>query len=310
MKGTLRPTAIVLLLHRTNFGDDEKKLRHVEKLFRFFDSDGSGCIDIEEFKAAMMRMNFVGVQREVEGLFHRYDDNCDGTIDYYEFSQHILGKHPAPDIRSRLKDEEGRSIIECVRNAILARDEASGFHGLNRILTRMDDDGSGNVDRHEFLNGMQNYVDGEITKKDGDTLMRYFDTDRSGRISIDEFYRGIRGTMNDGRKTAVREVFIAMDKSGDGLLELDEVLDACDSSQHPDVKKGVLTEREAVEHLMSAYGSGEINGRITWMEFLNYYKDLSACIADDAEFFQCLHEMWTPLESYDGQNGAQERAYF
>lgn len=43
---------------------------------------GSGYIDYDEFFAAMVRLNFVGVQRELEGLFDRYDENCDGTLDY------------------------------------------------------------------------------------------------------------------------------------------------------------------------------------------------------------------------------------
>lgn len=30
----------------------------------------------------MVRLNFVGVQREIEALFDRYDENCDGTLDY------------------------------------------------------------------------------------------------------------------------------------------------------------------------------------------------------------------------------------
>lgn len=43
---------------------------------------GSGYIDYDEFFAAMVRLNFVGVQREIEALFDRYDENCDGTLDY------------------------------------------------------------------------------------------------------------------------------------------------------------------------------------------------------------------------------------
>lgn len=280
-----------------------QQLRHIERLFRFFDSDGSGCIDIEEFKAAMMRMNFVGVQREIECLFHRYDDNCDGTVDYLEFSRHILGQHEKPH---PLRQLEARSIVERVRNAIKSRDEASGFHGLNRILARMDFDGSKNVDREEFLEGLQQFIDVKFTETDGDVLMRYFDTDRSGRISIDEFYRGIRGTMSEARKIAVRELFLSLDKSRDGVLDTEEVLTVSKPENHPDVKRGLITDREAVEHIMAAYGNGEISGKITWQEFLDYYKDLSACIGDDEEFFLCLKEMWAPPEDDTGVTEEQE----
>ena len=30
----------------------------------------------------MVRLNFVGVEREIEALFDRYDEDCSGTIDY------------------------------------------------------------------------------------------------------------------------------------------------------------------------------------------------------------------------------------
>ena len=45
----------------------------------------------------------------------------------------------------------------------------------------MDFDGS-NVDREEFLEGLQQFIDVKFTETDGDVLMRYFDTDQSGKF--------------------------------------------------------------------------------------------------------------------------------
>ena len=55
----------------TNFAGDEASARKLEHEFKFFDTDGSGKIDFQEFFAAMTSFNFVGVQQEVEALFNR-----------------------------------------------------------------------------------------------------------------------------------------------------------------------------------------------------------------------------------------------
>jgi Ca2+-binding EF-hand superfamily protein len=50
----------------SGFAEAEVQKLKIEKIFKHFDSDNSGAVDFEEFQAALVRLNFVGVQREVE----------------------------------------------------------------------------------------------------------------------------------------------------------------------------------------------------------------------------------------------------
>ena len=83
-------------------------------------------------------------------------------------------------------------IQEKVRARIIEKDGASGIHNVTRILKRMDADGSGNLDQTELMNGLREYGIKKIPPKDLKILFNYFDRDRSGRISVDEFLRGLK----------------------------------------------------------------------------------------------------------------------
>jgi hypothetical protein len=128
----------------TGYNDPAQSSRKLEATFKYFDTNQrcfstsppnpcctgldpykqchflwmftySGSIDFNEFFAAMVRMNFVGVQREIEALFDRYDENCDGTLDYREFAQHLfgMGEHVSLDYM-------GKCVIERIKAKILA----------------------------------------------------------------------------------------------------------------------------------------------------------------------------------------------
>jgi len=57
----------------------------IRKAFKLFDRDGSGDIDPDEFKLAMLSFGLTFTDRQVLALFGSYDDNCSGALDYYEF---------------------------------------------------------------------------------------------------------------------------------------------------------------------------------------------------------------------------------
>lgn len=57
----------------TGFVNEETQAYKLHLKFLRFDNRRSGYLTFEEFNAAMIEMNFVGVQRAVKGLFQRYD---------------------------------------------------------------------------------------------------------------------------------------------------------------------------------------------------------------------------------------------
>lgn len=155
-------------------------------MFRHFNSDGDGLLSLDEFVAAMVRLNFVGVQRELEGLFNRYDVDANGFLSFEEFSAALFGIIPSP-----AGHPESRSAIERVRQKIAERGGTNGFRTVRHLLKRMDDNGNGMLDREELKFGLQDFGV-EVSDEDLDKLMDVFDVNKDGQVTLDEFFRGVR----------------------------------------------------------------------------------------------------------------------
>lgn len=171
----------------TGFADPEVRARKLQQSFSFFDLNNSGNIDYQEFFAAMTKLNFVGVQKEMESLFNRYDEDASGEIDYKEFSYSLFGIGNKPTM-----DVNAKNIVEKVKARIIQKDGASGIHKVTRLLARMDNDGSKSLDQDELMEGLREYGISRIPPAELQILFNYFDRDRSGRISVDEFLRGLK----------------------------------------------------------------------------------------------------------------------
>lgn len=56
------------------------------------DSDGSGALDFNEFKKALIDYKVDCPEEEIENLFGIFDKNRDGTINLDEFINAVLGE--------------------------------------------------------------------------------------------------------------------------------------------------------------------------------------------------------------------------
>lgn len=96
------------------------------------------------------------------------------------------------NIGSLLTENDGgvSKNMDQLREQLLSRG-ARGIVGLQRKFRIMDDDGSGTLNLAEFKKGMKecslNLTDQQLT-----SLFSYFDKDRGGTVSFDEFITGIR----------------------------------------------------------------------------------------------------------------------
>ncbi len=135
--------------------------------------------------------------------------------------------------------------------------------------------------------GMPTFDETEIQR-----VFRYFDRDTSGKVTVEELLRGLRGGMAKRRIKLVKEAFSRLDTSGDGSVTIDEVERLYDPSHHPEVMAGRMTPRQALWEFMKLFEEGPRDGIITWHEFLLYYKDLSAGINSDDEFELMIRNAW------------------
>ena len=140
-----------------------------------------------------------------------------------------------------------------------------------RSLRIMDNNGDKRLSKAELKQGLQDFgVD--LNLQELDHVFTYFDTDRSGCISFDEFLVGMRGEMNSRRLELVRQAFGILDKDSDGCVTIDELRRCYDCSKHPEVTSGKLSERDALVQFMSHWDCEEKDGIITQSEFETYYK--------------------------------------
>ena len=99
--------------------------------------------------------------------------------------------------------------------------------------------------------------------------------------------------MSYERKQIVRQAFNILDKTGDGYVTVEDILQSYDTSTHPNVAGGRMSPQEAAEELLHNFEQGqESDGKVTWGEFLDYYKGMSAAIDDDSYFELMMRNAW------------------
>jgi calcyphosin len=83
---------------------------------------------------------------------------------------------------------------------------ATGIFGLQRKFKIMDDDNSKSVSFQEFSKAVKEHTLSWTTEQ-VKLVFDYFDADKSGEISFDEFLVGVRGELNERREQLVLMAF-------------------------------------------------------------------------------------------------------
>jgi Ca2+-binding EF-hand superfamily protein len=312
---------------KSGFANESRKARMVDKIFQEFDRDGSGQVDEEEFLAGLVRMNIVGCTEECLDLFDKLDPDMSGAISYAEFAAYLFpggrderaeeeapfgrggvgrggagrgGKNGAATATATAAGgraaREGQDVVARVKARILELAGAhTGIRGATRVLRKMDTDGSNSLNASELKEGMLSYGV-SLTPAEVRTLMQYFDRDGSGKITIEEFLRGLRGEMGRARRRLVRSAWeqlvshLEMDGPND-VITLKELGSFYDVRKNPAVMDGGMTEEQALRLFMSHWDKDH-DDKVSWKEFLDYYGDLSAGIERDDYFELMIRNAW------------------
>ena len=78
-------------IYQRSEGSGEKAMKGV---FKFFDTDGSGKVELKEFGKAMERFGIILMDDEMEALFKKYDVDNSGAMDYQEFIKGLMSVEP------------------------------------------------------------------------------------------------------------------------------------------------------------------------------------------------------------------------
>lgn len=196
--------------------------------------------------------------------------------------------HLKPD--TKIEIENFAALKERIISLCQKR-SGNGIRGLKVMFRAIDRNRNKSVDPAEFKYAMRDYGI-PISEDEVAAIVKHFDTNRDGKISFDEFLRAIRGDMNDRRTEMVHMAYKVLDKSGDGLVTLEDIMAAYDASFHPDFQSGRKTEEEVMLEFMQVWETHKKDGIVTIEEFEDYYKDISASVDSDDYFELMIRNAW------------------
>jgi len=183
-------------------------------------------------------------------------------------------------------------VVETVRAKIIARGNGHGIRGIARSFRIMDDNNNKCLSLAEFKKGIKDYGLKDISNTDLEMCFNHFDRGKEGSIDYNEFVRTLRGQLSQRRVTLIGMAFDKLDKTGNGVIELDDLRGVYDASMHPDCLKGISSEDEVLANFMLQWDTLERDGVCTFDEFCEYYRDVSCSIDDDDYFELMIRNAW------------------
>jgi len=181
--------------------------------------------------------------------------------------------------------------IEKLRLLCLQRG-ANGILGLGKAFRIMDNNSSGDLTYEEFKNGMKD-TGLNLNDEEFAAMFMEFDKDSSGTIKYDEFLKAVRPPMNKTRINLVEMAFKKLDKTGDGVVTLDDLKGVYNVHSHPEYQNGQKSEKELLELFLKKFEEGgSVDGKLTREEFLDYYSGVSASIDEDMYFDLMMRQSW------------------
>jgi len=158
---------------------------------------------------------------------------------------------------------------------------------MGRSFRIADNNGDRKIDKQEFYWGLKD-LGADISKREAQILLEYLDTNKDGVVSYDEFLYGVRGCPNATRMEIIDKCFAKFDRDGNGTITSADLRVVYDTSQHPKVKSGEMTDEEVFVQFLASFGDRNGDGSITRQEWNDYYAAVSANIDNDAHFVQLM----------------------
>ncbi|CAM9198687.1 calcyphosin-like protein [Lampetra fluviatilis] len=194
-------------------------------------------------------------------------------------------------VQAKLKLGHCVDPIEKLRLQCLSRGSA-GIKGLGRVFRIMDDDGNRSLDLKEFTKGLTDYGL-QVERSQVQELFTKFDIDRNGTIDFNEFLMALRPPMSTARKEIVGQAFRKLDRTGDGVVTVEDLQGVYNAKHHPKFQNGEWSEEQVFRSFLDNFDSPyDKDGKITAEEFLNYYSGVSASVDTDVYFIVMMKNAW------------------
>ena len=169
---------------------------------------------------------------------------------------------------------------------------AHGFVSLQRTLRLIDKGDKKRLSMSDFKDAIKN-TDVGLSGAEVRTMFDYFNTDNRGTIDTEEFFKTVRTPLSESRLNLVKQAFAKLDLTGEGGIDAAMVASMYDSALHPDVIAGRSTAENILEEFLETFDvGGDIDGKVTLSEFVNYYTNIGASIDNEDYFNLALRNTW------------------
>lgn len=205
----------------------------------------------------------------------------------------VSGVSPAHSSKLRQAAEKAPEL-DVLLDGIRARFRDKGVSSTTQIereFKEMDTNQDGLISYEEFRDGV---LRREILRSEAEAraIFSYFDSDSSAGIDYHEFVYLVRGALNNRRKKVVHQAFRLLDRTGDGVITVEDLAHAFDVSNHLDVMSGSKTQEEAMNEFLALFDTVNKDGKVTLAEFERYYEDIGALITSDDYFVMMVQNAW------------------
>eukprot|EP00744_Colponema_vietnamica_P004564 GILI01006788.1.p1 GENE.GILI01006788.1~~GILI01006788.1.p1 ORF type:complete len:326 (-),score=66.45 GILI01006788.1:108-1085(-) len=184
--------------------------------------------------------------------------------------------------------------------------QGKGVHGLQYLMDcfhKFDEDQTGTLDREEF-DSLVSYCGLFLAGPETQKIIRRFDMNGHERISFDDFYKELRGSLSERRHALIDNVFRALDRDNRGSIEKEDIFAVLHAniSAHPEVESGIKSADQVLKEFTLALSETGSHGPISHEEFAYYFHNISVCTSHDDNYFARICErVWgvreTPLEA-------------
>uniref|UniRef100_A0A7S2TGW1 EF-hand domain-containing protein n=1 Tax=Lotharella oceanica TaxID=641309 RepID=A0A7S2TGW1_9EUKA len=193
------------------------------------------------------------------------------------------------------KEPDVSVLLASMKKQLIQRAGLRGLTSIARVFRIMNDNFDGFVSESEFKKGVAD-MGVVLDAKEAKILFKAFDKDNNGKLSYDEFVLAFRGKCNKRRLALVDGAFALMDKTGDGVITIDDLKGVYKPVMDPEVADGKKTQAQHLKEYIGHFENVSTkDGKITLDEWRDYYSGISASIDSDEYFELMMKRAWKGL---------------